>query len=108
MVEERIAALCTSPRAIIGVLVLVFLIAGILLHIFNYFVSKGKGKEVKKPLLWTAGTAFLVLAVLGLVIYVVIGPSMPVICPDLAPYCGDYCQNSTIPKVSENCTCLQY
>jgi hypothetical protein len=124
MVEEALRSLCSTSKSFVGALSMIFLIIGVMLHIANYFINSGKPKTSRPPLLWLAGTLFLALAVLGIIVYVVFPPIMAVLIgpnvtqnpcypdsspePDLPPYCGGYCTNKSIPKPNESCTCLMY
>ena len=112
MVEEALRALCSTSKSFVGALSMIFLILGLVLHAANYLLKSGKPKTAKRPLLWLGGTAFLLLFILGIAIYILMPFILPEPCiveqSDLPPYCGEYCQNSSIPKYAWNCTCLQY
>jgi hypothetical protein len=109
--------LCSRNSTYLGVLVMVCIILAVLLHITNHFVNSKKPKTSKKPLLGLGGNLFIVLAVLGIAVYIIlplvagalgIGAGDPCNPPTVPPYCGEYCQNSSVPKPSNNCTCLMY
>ncbi len=116
--------LCGASQSFLGAAIMIFLVLGVFLAITGHFINKNKPKTSKKPLLGHLGAALVVFAVLGAIIYVAapllikvllgssMNPSDPcngAISPSgIPPYCGEYCQNGSVPKSAENCTCLVY
>jgi glucose uptake protein GlcU len=119
VLDEALRQLCTTPRIFLGAFAMICIILGVLFHIANYFINRGKPKTSKKPRLWLAGTSLLLLALLAIVIYILapvllksLGINAETSCvsssPSVPPYCGAYCHNRNITPASENCTCLLY
>ncbi|MFH0884642.1 MAG: hypothetical protein V1861_02950 [Candidatus Micrarchaeota archaeon] len=120
MLEEDLTQLCKTNKAFLGVFGMICIILGVLLHIANYFINSRKPKTSKKPLLWLAGTAILIIAIISIAIYILTPPLLAALgvkpvqgcevdsSPDYytPPYCGEYCNNRSIAPAYENCTCM--
>jgi glucan phosphoethanolaminetransferase (alkaline phosphatase superfamily) len=120
--DEALRSLCSTSQTFLGVIIMIILILGVLLHIVNYVLNLRKPKASKKTFLWLGGNAFLVLFVLGIIVYVVmpliinalVGTEYPCTSnqpptPPYSPYCGnDYCANGMNVSLGGNCTCIQY
>jgi hypothetical protein len=116
--HTEMTQLCSTSRTFLGAFAMICIILSVLLFIANHFWNSGKPKTSKKPRLWLAGAAILVIAFISIIIYIVTPPLLGALglqtedpClsnPPTPPYCGEYCANKSVPKSSENCTCLMY